>query len=301
MKNCRVRISSFFLVIFSAFLTCSCISSAEDEKNEILIDRIQERISTHNYKITNRINSGYSQLRKSSKAATKAFKLKNSYRLKNNYRKVKNSSSGKIFSFVSNPKVSQVKLNETWGLDNPNSIDELTNNLYDYYGGTFSTDQIRLEINSVNSTLTQYSHTYSGANDFFQDQLNSGAITQTQHQLLEIWLNALVSANSVNEAIEITVMVEQEILNSSTNNDLLLQLTSSSLGILDEEAIALSGENEVYFFKTGTVAVVVGVIGMVVCGVMGALSDQNSDQNGGWAFGGVISAFVMFAGIATME
>jgi hypothetical protein len=102
---------------------------------------------------------------------------------------------------------------ETIGIDIQENYDMALYELTDYYNGI----------------ATNYSMTYLGAEQFFQDCEQLGMLTWAQSNIIQSELNAVLQATSVEQMRNINQTVEQEVIHSSMSYDeksLLLTITA---------------------------------------------------------------------------
>ena len=299
MKNLIQAKSTFLLVVFCSYTVLSCVQEnyGKTQSTKTAVSNIQKRLAKKDYNSEKNVVNPYQDLKKEMKKATKHLVEKLNQKLHPDLRQSNNYSSREgIFRLASIPVI-PVNISEslTFGLDNPANVEIAIDEINAYTGGSPSRSEIASIVNTLNNGLLNYPYTNEGANQFLNNYVAAGTLTEAQRQIIQSELYALVNAASSTEIYDIINVVTEEIVSSSMTEEEQYVIHYNNVGIeilIESGAIALLKQNYPFQNAGGFGFAIAFVAGMIVWGVA-----TNYDVDWLQALGG-IATFVGLAGIA---
>ena len=274
--------STVLLLVFISYTMLSCFPSNDVDERSKAIERIQDRLSSKDYIESELYKNNHKEI--TSEVASLMSYLHNKGVVKDRIP----SSISNAFESKSSPfRFTSIDETLTLGVDDPTTFDQMVLTATDYYGSTYSYEQVRQSFTNLNSVLLNYPMTYSGGSQFLNDRVMDGTITSHQRDILEAEINALLNSTSEAEVLNIINTVNYEISNSQFTPQEVDQITSINSGILGmTEIMAVAMDqgdyNDHLFHKTGGAGIIAGLALIAIGYILYNVGDYSIGQTIGY-------------------
>jgi hypothetical protein len=259
------------LLLSFIFQGCNVQNEVKSPEN-ILIEKIRERLENKDYVLARTLINPYDQIGKD--VAEFNREISNDVNLRT---RINQQVSNKKLSTYAGFFLPSSSSGKTWGTTDPEVLNIAKDKIQDFHekkAKPFDSERI----DQINDRLSKYSKDQTGVNEMLEGGFEQDAISLVQYEILKIAVNRISKAELV-EANAINSTVEHEIILSGIGEDdkaLLLSVTSIMTHDFEKQLSNLPnqpGPSQI-FRKTAQViiaVVIAAAVGAVLGGIAGSV------------------------------